>query len=121
MGQEHFEMQWPRENLFLSGFVHEIMNYRYHWHTSDYELNILLHGSQEFCRGNQSYLLEEDDVLLVSPGVGQRPFQVLCKFKKLIQDMSFVTLGRADFLRFCPCLYYNAVSRHVKQGWLGQP
>lgn len=67
MGQEHFEMQWPRENLFLSGFVHEIMNYRYHWHTSDYELNILLHGSQEFCRGNQSYLLEEDDVLLVSP------------------------------------------------------
>lgn len=50
-----------------------------------------------------------------------RPFQVLCKFKKLIQDMSFVTLGRADFLRFCPCLYYNAVSRHVKQGWLGQP
>ena len=50
-----------------------------------------------------------------------RPFQVLCKFKKLIQDMSFVTLGRADFLMFCPCLYYNAVSRHVKQGWLGQP
>ena len=35
--------------------------------------------------------------------------------------MSLVILGRADFLRFCPCLYYNAVSRHVKQGWLGQP
>ena len=31
--------------------------------------------------------------------------------------MSLVTLGRADFLRFCPCLYYKAVSRHVKQGW----
>ena len=24
--------------------------------------------------------------------------------------MSLVTLGRANFLRFCPCLYYNAVS-----------
>ena len=28
--------------------------------------------------------------------------------------MSLVTLGRADFLRFCPCLYYNAISRHVQ-------
>lgn len=35
--------------------------------------------------------------------------------------MSLVTLGRADFLRFCLCLYYNAVSGHVKQGWSGQP
>ena len=35
--------------------------------------------------------------------------------------MSLVTLGRADFLRFCPCLYYNAVSGHVKQGWPSQP
>ena len=25
--------------------------------------------------------------------------------------MSLVTLGRANFLRFCPFLYYNAVSR----------
>ena len=35
--------------------------------------------------------------------------------------MPLVTLGRADFLRFCPCLYYNAVSGHVKQGWPSQP
>ena len=30
--------------------------------------------------------------------------------------MSLVTLGRAKFLRLCPCLYYNAVSGHVKPG-----
>ena len=35
--------------------------------------------------------------------------------------MSLVILGRADFLRFCPCLYYNAVPGHVKQGWASQP
>lgn len=35
--------------------------------------------------------------------------------------MSLVTLGRAYFLRFCLCLYYNAVSGHVKQGWSVQP
>ena len=34
--------------------------------------------------------------------------------------MSLVSLGRTNFLRFCPCLYYNAVSRHVKQSWLSQ-
>ncbi len=88
MGQEHFEMQWPRENLFLSGFVHEIMNYRYHWHTSDYELNILLHGSQEFCRGNQSYLLEEDDVLLVSPGVGHASYAQQANTRALVLHFS---------------------------------
>ena len=35
--------------------------------------------------------------------------------------MSLVTLGRTDFLGACPWLYYNAVSGHVKQGWLDQP
>ena len=32
------------------------------------------------------------------------------------ENMSLVTLGRTDFLRFCPCLYYNAVPGYVKQG-----
>ena len=35
--------------------------------------------------------------------------------------MSLVTMGRAEFLSFCPYLYYNAASGHVKQGWLNQP
>lgn len=74
MDQSYFELQWPRDNLFLDGFAHEIMNYRYHWHTTDYELNILLHGSQEFCIGTTSHILEEDDVLLVGPGTGHCSF-----------------------------------------------
>ena len=50
------------------------MNYRCHWHPDEYELNILLHGSQEYCRGTQNVLLEEDDVLLTPPGVGHASF-----------------------------------------------
>ena len=35
--------------------------------------------------------------------------------------MSLVILGRADFLRFCPCLYYNACSFQTCQAGLAQP
>ena len=44
--------------------------------------------------------------------------QVLCKLKKT--DIRYVIsyFGQSRFLRFCPCLYYNAVSGHVKQSWL---
>ena len=35
--------------------------------------------------------------------------------------MSLVIEDRTCFSGFCPCLYYNAVLRHVKQDWLCQP
>ena len=50
-----------------------------------------------------------------------RTFQVLCKQKKLIQDMSLVIEDRTCFSGFCPCLYYNAVLGHARQDWLCQP
>ena len=31
-----------------------------------------------------------------------RPFQILCKLKKLIQDMSLVTKGQSRFFGPCP-------------------
>lgn len=86
--QAHFEMQWPRDSLFLSGFAHEIMNYRYHWHSSQYELNILLHGSQEFCIGTQTHILEEDDVLLVNPGTGHASFAPQANTRALVVHFS---------------------------------
>lgn len=70
----NYKMEWPREGLTVRCFAHDIMNYRYHWHPDEYELNILLHGSQEYCRGTQNVLLEEDDVLLTPPGVGHASF-----------------------------------------------
>lgn len=86
--QAHFEMQWPRDNLYLSGFAHEIMNYRYHWHSSQYELNILLHGSQEFCIGTRTHILEEDDVLLINPGTGHASFAPQANTRALVVHFS---------------------------------
>lgn len=42
--EAYYAMQWPRENLFCTGYIHEVMNFRYNWHETEYELNILLHG-----------------------------------------------------------------------------
>ena len=47
MDLANYKMEWPRERLTVRCFAHDIMNYRYHWHPDEYELNILLHGSQE--------------------------------------------------------------------------
>lgn len=74
MEKDCYELQWPRDGLFIDCFAHEIMNYRYHWHTTKYELNILLHGNQEFCRGAEALPLEENDIILVEPGVGHASF-----------------------------------------------
>ena len=62
----YYAMQWPRENLFCTGYIHEVMNFRYNWHGTEYELNILLHGRAEYCRDGESWLLEEDDGTVVS-------------------------------------------------------
>lgn len=66
----HYTCQWPKDGLFTECFVHEILNFRYHWHPEDYELSILLNGKQYFCRGKESFLLEAGDMILVDPNEG---------------------------------------------------
>lgn len=74
MEQYYFEAQWPRDGLHLRCYIHEVMNFRYHWHADDYELNVLLHGSQHYCRGKESFLLEAGDVILVEPNAGHASY-----------------------------------------------
>ena len=74
MNESYFNLTWPSDNLAISVFAHEVMNYRYHWHQDQYELSILLGGSQEFCLDRHSYFLEEDDVILIGPGTGHASF-----------------------------------------------
>lgn len=123
MEQAYFEMQWPRDNLFLSGFAHEIMNYRYHWHPLEYELNILLHGSQEFCIGTQTHILEEDDVLLINPGTGHASFAPQANTRALVVHFStsafkpFVKKGfiyRFDSCLSVPATRYNPCYNRVR-------
>lgn len=69
-----YEAQWPKDNLYINCFVHEVMNFRYHWHPDDFELNILLSGQQYFCRGKESHLLQEGDIVLVDPNIGHASY-----------------------------------------------
>lgn len=65
-----FAVQWPKDNLFATAYVHDILTYRYNWHTSAYELDIILKGKAKFSSGGKLYDLEEDDLILVNPSVG---------------------------------------------------
>ena len=69
MEETCYEMNLPRENIHLRCFAHSIMNYRYHWHTDKYELSIVLHGTQEYCRGTETHSLSEDDLILTAPAM----------------------------------------------------
>lgn len=70
MDQTNYELDLPRENIHLRCFAHNIMNYRYHWHTDEYELSIVLQGNQQYCRGTDTHTLLEDDLILTAPGNG---------------------------------------------------
>lgn len=88
MGQNRFEMKWPTEQLTVDCYTHQVTNYHYHWHPEEYELNILLRGSQDFCCGTRSQLLEEDDVFLAGPGAGHASFAQGANTRALVLHFS---------------------------------
>ncbi len=72
--QLYYQMQWPKDNLFIACCAHELYNYRYHWHNYEYEIDILLKGKAEYCCGQNTYYLEENDVIFVNPKVWHASF-----------------------------------------------
>lgn len=114
--QAYAELQWPKERIQVSGFAHEIMNYRYHWHPSQYELNILLHGSQEFCRGTETRLLKEDDVILVAPGTGHASYAQQANTRALVLHFStaaFKAFTKKGYTYAFPCCGSSARTRQT--------
>lgn len=61
---------WPDSGLECKLYAHYLMGYRYHWHEAEYEIDIILHGKASFFRGSEIYTLDEDDVILIDPGIG---------------------------------------------------
>ena len=121
----NYEMNLPRENIHLRCFAHNIMNYRYHWHPDEYELSIVLHGKQEYCRGTQNHTLLEDDLILTAPGNGhasmrQQPdtralvlhfpagaLKFLAKKGYIYQFPSCLSMGNSRYEeRFCRIRFY---------------
>lgn len=69
-----YEIHGPGKNLLLDCYVHELMDFRYHWHADDFELSILLNGEQVFCRGEEIFHLSAGDVILVDSNTGHASY-----------------------------------------------
>ena len=74
MKEYKYKSSWPKDGLYVNGYVHQVTNFRYHAHQNEFELNILLQGKQHFYQGTDLIDLEEDDVLLVNPNTGHASY-----------------------------------------------
>ena len=74
MPEYKYKCSWPKDNLYVDGYVHQVTNFRYHAHADDFELNILLQGKQHFYSGTDLIDLKEDDVILVNPNTGHASY-----------------------------------------------
>ncbi len=51
-------------------FTNRILNYRYHWHESQYEITTVLTGRAIYSRGGETVELAADDVIIIEPLMG---------------------------------------------------
>lgn len=107
MEKLHFEYQWPKDNLFIDCFIHEVFNYRYHWHSDMYELSILLSGTQEFCIGTSSVHLKENDAVLIAPQTGHASSALQPNTRSLVLHFSPAAfkayVGKEEMFIFPEC------------------
>ena len=62
------------DHTYVDGYLHKIYGYRYNWHKNAYEIDIVLKGTLEFCRGGEKIILHQDDFLIVDPGIGHASY-----------------------------------------------
>lgn len=67
---------WPGEHISLTCYLNQIVNYRYHWHENEYEIDIILKGREKFIVGTNAYTLTENDFIIVNPGEGHASFNL---------------------------------------------
>lgn len=58
----------PDGSVLAQAYIHQMLNYRYHWHRQEYELFLLLQGKSVFNRGEEVWPLEPGDLVLTNPG-----------------------------------------------------
>lgn len=61
------QMAAPDGTVLAQAYIHQMLNYRYHWHRQEYELFLLLQGKAVFNRGEEVWALE----LLAHPNLGR--------------------------------------------------
>lgn len=54
--------------VLAQAYIHQMLNYRYHWHRQEYELFLLVQGKSVLNRGEEVWPLEPGDLILTNPG-----------------------------------------------------
>lgn len=57
-------------HLHMEVFINRILNYRYHWHETKYEVTTVLRGCAVYSRGGEAIELGEDDLVVIEPLMG---------------------------------------------------
>ena len=106
MSDANYELDLIQDGIHIGAFAHTITNYRYHWHGDEYELNVLLKGTQNYCLGSTSHILKENDVLITTPGVGHASMSLEADTTALVLHFStsaFKSLGKKGIIYNFDC------------------
>lgn len=90
-----FQRTWAAVNISVTAYLHQLMNYRYHWHENEYELDIVLTGRAEFVRGDENFTLESGDIILINPGAGHASFSLVEGTSAMV-----IRISQQAFVRF---------------------
>lgn len=69
MEKYYYERVKPARSLTMRQYIYRIGQYRYNWHKA-LEILLVLKGSIEMNCGGKSFLMEEDDLILINSNVG---------------------------------------------------
>lgn len=58
----------PDGTVLAQAYIHQMLNFRYHWHRQEYELFLLLQGRAVINRGEEIWALAPGDLVLIDPG-----------------------------------------------------
>lgn len=74
MKEANFILKWPTEHQYLSIYAHELSRYSFHWHDTEYEINIVLRGRGEYCCEGRLQVLAAGDVIVLNCNEGHGSF-----------------------------------------------
>ena len=64
-----FSLEMPQKKINLTHHIQNVNLYRFNWHKAT-EIFFLLSGKAELCVDGRTYILEEDDLLLINSNEG---------------------------------------------------
>lgn len=92
----------PDGTVLAQAYIHQMLNFRYHWHRQEYELFLLLQGRAIVNRGEEIWDLSPGDLLLIDPGCAHASCAQQPGTRALILRFSAFALPSAVKAGQCP-------------------